>query len=315
MDSTFFDKLNDSVIERIKELSTNEDATPNENLVNLVQNQLYENYNQLNLIYENCLHELDNLIGLNEVKEEIKKLVNYLIYYKKVSNSITLDKINLNMIFRGNPGTGKTTVAKIISNLLFELGFTTSDNVVEATPRDFIAGYVGQTAIKAKDLIDRAKGGVIFIDEAYTFVTKGDEKGGSYALEAITEIIKEMEKNETVFIFAGYQNEMNEFINLNPGIKSRIGYDIYFEDYSPEDLLKMFLNKLNRTGLKIEKNAISKVMEIIKERSKVKNFGNGRMIDNLYNEIIREHAFMSSKEFDEERLLTISLQAVENVKI
>ena len=295
-----------------------------------IQNQLDNFKNDIDLVYKQSLGELNNLIGLKEVKEEIKKLVNYLIFIKKLGNKIKLDSINLNMVFRGNPGTGKTTVARIVATILCKLGFLKNDTVLETTPRDFIAGYVGQTAIKAQKTIEKAKGGIIFIDEAYTFSQSADESGHTFTYEAITEIIKEMEKKETIFIFAGYSQEMDDFIlseftcglqemddfiELNPGIKSRVAYDINFMNYTKEELFTIFDNKVKNAGLILSCDAKEILLDKIESKMKNKNFGNGRMIDNLFDEILREHASNNLYETDDNKLLLIMGDTIKNIKI
>lgn len=255
---------------------------------------------------------LDKLIGLTEVKNEVNKLINYLKFIIRLNGRANIDKINLNMLFKGNPGTGKTTVAKLMGKILYDLGYLKNDNIVETTPRDFIAGYIGQTAIKSRKFLDKYKGGLIFIDEAYGFNHSDDET--NFSDEAIAEIIKDMEKKDTVFIFAGYDKEMEEFVNLNPGIKSRIGYDISFEDYTEEELLEMFMKKIDNSGLSISEEAINSIKTIIKDKKKEKNFGNGRMIDNLYNKLLIEHASITYED-DYDKLLTITNEAVANVNM
>lgn len=307
-----FYKIAEEINNRINEIEKNNYYTQNEKIMNDIQNYLKDNTEK---IYNKYLNQLNTLIGLEEVKTEIKKLINYLIFIKKTHNKINLENINLNMIFRGNPGTGKTTVAKIVANILCNLGFLKSNTVIETTPKDFIAEYVGQTAIKAKKTINSAKGGVIFIDEAYTFSQSKDESDHTFAYEAITEIIKEMEKLDTVFIFSGYEKEMNNFVELNPGIKSRIGYDIHFKDYTKEELLQMFNNKVNKSGMKLSTNANKILIEKIEESMTQKNFGNGRMIDNLFSAILREHATNNLFETDINKLLLITEKSIENIKI
>lgn len=257
------------------------------------------------------LEKLNDLIGLKEVKKEVEKLTNYLKFYKRVSDKSNMDKINLNMIFKGNPGTGKTTVARIISHLLYGLGYLENSTFVETTPRDFIGEYTGQTAVKAKKQIEKYKGGVIFIDEAYGFVH--EEGDHSFAPEALIEIIKEMEIKETVFIFSGYSKEMDKFMDLNPGIKSRIGYHIDFNDYDIEELLQIFKSKLVQSNFKITEEAYENIKSIVEVKKNEKNFGNGRMIDNLYNEILLEHASLNYDNKNEDELLIITNDAVNNV--
>lgn len=300
---------------RLEELDNKEIYNLDEEITNKIKNNVYKMQENVNLIYKKYLSELDNLIGLEEVKLEVKKLINYLIFLKRTKNKIKIDNINLNMIFRGNPGTGKTTVARIIAKILCGIGILKSNKVFETTPRDFIAGYVGQTALKAKELIDKAQGGVIFIDEAYTFAQSTDENGHTFVYEAITEIIKEMENKNTVFIFSGYEKEMSDFIDINPGIKSRIGYDITFKNYTKEELLTMFYKKVANAGMNISNDAKEILSNKIEMKMQNRNFGNGRMIDNLFNEILREHASRNLYEFKEEKLLLITKESIENIKI
>lgn len=266
----------------------------------------------LESICNSCKRKLNKLIGLEEVKEIVNKLINYLLFIKETKGFLNVDLLNLNMVFRGNPGTGKTTVARIIANMLYELGFVKSNTVLEVTPNDFIAGYIGQTGIKTQEVIKRAKGGVIFIDEAYSFNTDSDYKG--YSDDAIVEILKEMESKNTVFIFAGYKEEMDDFLELNPGLKSRIGYDIEFNDYSLEELSIMLFYKLKISGFKLSRSAAEEIKKIIENNKKMKHFGNGRMIDNLYNQLVFEHASNINDLNNKEEVIAIKKKSVLNIK-
>ena len=266
----------------------------------------------LESIFNSCKKKLNKLIGLEEVKEIVNKLINYLLFIKETKGFLNVDLLNLNMVFRGNPGTGKTTVARIIANMLYELGFVKSNTVLEVTPNDFIAGYIGQTGIKTQEVIQRAKGGVIFIDEAYSFNTDSDYKG--YSDDAIVEILKEMESKNTVFIFAGYKEEMDDFLELNPGLKSRIGYDIEFNDYSLEELSIMLFYKLKISGFKLSRSAAEEIKKIIENNKKMKHFGNGRMIDNLYNQLVFEHASNINDLNNKEEVIAIKKKSVLNIK-
>ena len=262
---------------------------------------------------ENVISKLNKLIGLNEVKSEVNKLINYLKFVNKIGGKTNLEKINLNMLFKGNPGTGKTTVARMMGRILFDLGYLKTDKIVETTPREFIAGYVGQTAIKTRKFLDKYKGGLIFIDEAYGFNHVDDET--NFSDEAIAEIIKDMERKETVFIFAGYDKEMDDFVGLNPGIKSRIGYDISFEDYTEEELFEIFMRKIKKDGFSISENATESIKTIIKNKRREKDFGNGRMIDNLYDKLLIEHATITCEEEDYDKLLTITKKSADNINM
>lgn len=256
---------------------------------------------------ENKSVNLDDLIGLENVKEEIKKLQNYLTFLNKTKEDLNLGNPNLHMVFTGNPGTGKTTVARILARILYELGYVKCDKFKEITAGDLIAGYVGQTAEKTKNVIAKNKGGIIFIDEAYVFCSRGQE----FANEALVEIIKEMDKKETVFIFAGYTNEMEDFIKMNPGIKSRIGYELGFKDYTIDQLYQIFEYKLASTKLKITEEGKEKVKKLIAECITMKNFGNGRYIDKLFDKIIINHSCRTLDAKTIEELSTITADSVE----
>ena len=160
---------------------------------------------------EMLLEQLDNLIGLENIKESINKLVKYLEFKEKSIKYLRLDQPKLHMFFMGNPGTGKTTVARLLGKLLYKMGYLQKNTFIEVTPKDLIGEYVGQTASKTEAVIKKNKGGVIFIDEAYSFANEGQ----NFGKDALDVILKEMDKNETVFIFAGYKNEMEKLLKLN----------------------------------------------------------------------------------------------------
>lgn len=265
-----------------------------------------ENRNGINVqfyeVHSNGLEDLNNLIGLENIKREIRKLVSYLEFINKVKDKANIDSLNLHMVFSGNPGTGKTTVARLLADILYSMGYIKNNVVVEITPQACIAGYVGQTAIKTKGILDTYRGGLIFIDEAYGF--NNDEENG-FAKDAIVEIIKEMEKKETVFVFAGYKNQMKEFIDINPGLKSRIGYTIDFNDYSANELFQMFKKKINDSNLKLDFDAEDEFKKLL-DMTNIENSGNGRLVDNLYNKILLEHATRTKDIMDSNQLLTIS---------
>lgn len=251
----------------------------------------------------NIDQDLNSLVGLEGIKKEIEKLKAYLAFVKNSEGKLNLEIPNLNMVFYGNPGTGKTTVARIISKILYSLGYIKSDQLKEVTTGDFIAGYVGQTAIKTKDLINKNRGGVIFIDEAYSF----DSEAQNFADEALVEILKEMEKQDTVFIFAGYTEEMKNFINMNPGIQSRVSTYLEFKDYSIQELMNIFQSKIENSKLKITEEALQQVRQIIEKVAHFdKKFGNARFVIQLFNKILMYHSLNIVDEKDEEVIYTIT---------
>ena len=232
----------------------------------------------------------NNLIGMENIKEQLQQLNMLFSLKRKLQNlDIELSNMNLHMMFLGNPGTGKTTVARMIAKVLFDLGYIKENKLVETSRQDLVAEYLGQTAIKTTRVVEKAMGGVLFIDEAYALKSNPTD---NYGDEAISTLIKLMEdnRNDLVVIFAGYSKEMQEFIHANSGIKSRIGYTFEFADYSPEELYKIFELKLKAINFTIDDEAKKSVMNLLISGSKKKDFGNGRFVDNVLQKILLRHA-------------------------
>ena len=236
---------------------------------------------------QNILKDLNELIGLEKIKEQINDLI-YLLEFNKKAN-LDISKFNLHMMFVGNPGTGKTTVARIISSILYKIGYTKQDKLVEVSAKDLIANYVGQTAGKTFNVVKSALGGVLFIDEAYAI--SGGENG-TFGDECIATLVKAMEdyRDRLIIIFAGYVEEMKNFVNTNAGFASRIGYQINFDDYSTQELKQIFDDLLRQNNLKITPKASEMVENVIDRSRQVENFGNGRYINKLYQNIVISHA-------------------------
>lgn len=239
------------------------------------------------------LSELNELIGLTEVKSK----VNDLIAYQKVQllreqQGLHSQKGTMHMAFMGNPGTGKTTVARIVGRIYKQLGLLSRGHFVEASRTDLIAGYQGQTALKVKKVIDEAKGGVLFIDEAYS-ITENDHSD-SYGRECLTELTKALEdyRDDLVVIVAGYTEPMNHFFTSNPGLKSRFNTFIEFPDYSVEELLSMFVKLCEENDYHLADNVEECVRDIFARETleNKDNFSNGRLVRNIYDNVTMNHA-------------------------
>ena len=255
---------------------------------------------------EEIFKDLDELVGLSEVKKVLHDLVN-LIELKKKSN-LKINDVNLHMLFLGNPGTGKTTVARLLANILYSLGYIKENKLMEVTSKDLVAEYVGQTSIKTNNVIERALGGVLFIDEAYSL----SSKLSTYNEEAIATLIKGMEDNRDnlVVIFAGYTKEMQDFINSNSGISSRIGYTLDFKDYTEEELVAILMGMIQKSGFEITEEALEKVRVIIKENIDKPNFGNARFMRNLFEKSIIQHATNTKDKKSKKILRTLTKEDI-----
>ena len=243
--------------------------------------------------FEELSDELNSLIGLENVKKEIEDLV---IFNKVQKNreKIGLKKTNrtMHMAFLGNPGTGKTTVARIVGNMYRSLGILSKGHFIEATRTDLIAEYQGQTALKVKRLIQKAKGGVLFIDEAYS-ITEND-KSDSYGRECLTELTKALEdyRDDLVVIVAGYDDLMKKFFESNPGLKSRFNYFITFEDYTVDQMFGIFLSYCKKEDYILQESATEKLKKYLEQQSDIsknKN-ANGRFVRNVFDKIIMNQA-------------------------
>lgn len=247
----------------------------------------YEQEKSMNEIFA----DLNNLVGLENIKQVLKDLVDLIELKNKTKDDLKIKDINLHMVFLGNPGTGKTTVARIIAEMLYNLKYIKQNKLIEVSSKDLVAEYVGQTAPKTMAVIERALGGVLFVDEAYSLAFE-EGSGNSFNKEAIATLIQAMEnyRDNLVVIFAGYTKEMQAFLNANSGIVSRIGYTLDFKDYTSEELLKIFEGMVKKAGFSITKEACDEVVKVIDKYRNTKNFGNARFARNLYEKTIIKHA-------------------------
>ncbi len=256
---------------------------------------------------EEILNDINSLVGLADVKENIREFIKYIDYTKKID---TEGFANLNMIFKGNSGTGKTTVARLVAELFYKLGFIRENKIIEVTSKDLIGSHLGETAPKTQSVIDTALDGVLLIDEAYTIMASKGGTSSNYASECMATISKAMEiyKDRLVIIFAGYTKEMNDFINNNQGLMSRIGYEIEFPDFTKEELIQIFKDEVNGNEFQIEDGVLDKIERIIVKNKIGRNFGNARFVKNLFDKLVLVH----SANYEDEKLLkTITKRDIE----
>ena len=260
--------------------------------------------------------ELNELVGLQKVKKVLYDLVDVISLKEKTKEELNIQNINLHMVFLGNPGTGKTTIARLVAKILYNLKFIKEDKLIEVSSKDLVAEYVGQTAPKTMSVIEKSLNGVLFIDEAYSLAVKNDN---SYNAEAIATLIQAMEnyRDKLVVIFAGYTKEMQDFLNSNSGIVSRIGYTLEFDDYTTEELIKIFLGMMKKSGFTVKEEATEYLEEIIEKNRNVKNFGNARFIRNIYEKTIIKHATNTKDKKRKDILKTITKKdiSIENLNI
>ncbi|RMF25455.1 MAG: AAA family ATPase, partial [Bacteroidetes bacterium] len=241
-------------------------------------------------LLKESLAELDHLVGLAKVKEQINELVRLVRFYRESGRDV-LNNFYLHTVFVGNPGTGKTTVARILTKIYKALGVLEKGHMVETDRQGLVAGYVGQTAIKTAEKIEEAMGGVLFIDEAYALTMKTSGAGGDFGDEAVQTILKRMEDHRgKFFVFAaGYPDNMEAFLKANPGLSSRFDKILKFEDYTPTELLQIALQMLDDEGIIPSPQAedhLGQYLRFIYER-RDRYFGNARTVRQIVTEAIK----------------------------
>ena len=242
---------------------------------------------------EEILAKLNKLVGLENVKKDVNSLIN-LIQIRKIreERGIKQPDMSLHLVFSGNPGTGKTTVARLLGEIYSKLGILSKGHLVETDRSGLVAGYVGQTAIKTQDMIKEAMGGILFIDEAYSLsAAKGENDFGG---EAIDTILKAMEDNREDFIVivAGYPKLMDDFLHSNPGLESRFNKHLNFEDYNPQELFDIFVSMEEGSSLKLDKKAEEYLKGHFEDVYKCRgdNFANGRYVRNIFEKVLSDQA-------------------------
>ncbi len=235
---------------------------------------------------EDLLAELDSYVGMDAIKTEVRSLINMVQVYKlRREHDLPTTDMSLHMVFSGNPGTGKTTVARIMSRIYHGLDILSKGQLVEVDRSGLVAGYVGQTALKTQKVIEKAMGGVLFIDEAYALNGKSENDFGQ---EAIDTILKAMEdhRDDLVVIVAGYTELMDRFIHSNPGLESRFNRFLMFEDYTPEQMVAIFKMQCKKGCYVLAQGTEELVRDFIAEESADDSFGNARGVRNLFEHIL-----------------------------
>ena len=240
---------------------------------------------------EDLMAELDSYIGLGAVKEEVHNLINMVQVYKlRREHDLPTTDMSLHMVFTGNPGTGKTMMARMMARIYRSLGILSKGQLVEVDRSGLVAGYVGQTALKTQKVIEKAMGGVLFVDEAYALNGKSENDFGQ---EAIDTLLKAMEdhRDDLVVIVAGYDGLMDEFIHSNPGLESRFNRFLHFADYTAEELLAIFRMQCEKGCYILEPEAEAPLRSLLERRmADAASFGNARGVRNLFEQILVRQA-------------------------
>lgn len=275
-------------------------------------NNLFDELNEFKTL-DDYIEELNKLIGLESVKSDVNSLIN-LIQVRQVREQRGMKQppMSLHLVFSGNPGTGKTTVARLLSKIYHEMGLLSKGHLIETDRSGLVGGYVGQTAIKTQEVIQSAMGGILFIDEAYTLSSSKGES--DYGQESIDTILKAMEDNrdDLIVIVAGYPDLMKEFLQSNPGLQSRFNKFISFEDYNPEELYGIFKLMCDENNLILDDKADEFVktyfVDIYNNRGD--NFANGREVRNLFENVLTSQAnrISSNLNVSDEELNTLKYE-------
>ncbi|MBR5521645.1 MAG: AAA family ATPase [Oscillospiraceae bacterium] len=262
---------------------------------------------------EELLDELNSLIGLEKVKTDVNSLIN-LVKIRKIRQERGMDSpdMSLHMVFSGNPGTGKTTIARLLAEIYKAMGLLSKGHLIETDRSGLVGGYVGQTALKVQEVAQKAKGGVLFIDEAYSLTV--NRSSTDYGFEAVDTLLKYMEDNrdDLIVIVAGYPEPMEEFLNSNPGLKSRFNKYLHFDDYTPDELIGILKLNARKADLKLSENAEKFALDFFVKRceNRPENYANGRDVRNFFEKALINQAnrLASFEIIEDDQLTTLEVE-------
>lgn len=267
---------------------------------------------------QSAAEQLESLIGLKSVKAKVNELQSSMKFERDraAAGFDVQQNANRHMLFLGNPGTGKTTVARIMARVLYEMGIISNNTVKEVDAGDLKAGYFGHSQEKVRSAFDEADGGVLFIDEAYGLKSGDQDSIGQEAVDAIVKLMEDR-RGSIVVIMAGYEKEMQEFLESNSGLKSRFpaGYTFHFEDYKPEELLQIFKLNMDKQGFQVDEDALEYVLEDFTKAVHVKDFGNGRYASNFVQNVIERHQAITYNPDDPSTLTHIVAADIPGAKL
>ena len=259
---------------------------------------------------EDLKKELEGYVGLEQIKTEVSNLINMItVHNLRKQHGLPCVDMSLHMVFSGNPGTGKTMIARLMSRIYKCLGILSQGQLVEVDRSGLVAGYVGQTAIKTGEVVQKALGGVLFIDEAYTLSSRSGTN--DFGQEAIDQLLKSMEdhRDDLVVIVAGYDGLMDDFIHSNPGLESRFNRYLHFRDYTPEEMLEIFKSRCSGSGYTAGADTLAVVKDYLAQESAKSpvSFGNARGVRNLFENILVQQAnrLATTPDLNAEKLMAL----------